>query len=497
MAPPPVPSLQPGQHQEPSPTSSGIQHQQHQNHHQPEYIAVPGGSRDERCSRCRRVDDGQSPSGLSVAPQQHRMAGYPAQQYHTPAPARWYGSGAQPTNAPTSQPPQPPYGYSPTSAGPIYTQHGNPSHAPTRNLSMYAVQIPTAPSRSGSTQGQGQYYYSGAATYSQPTQAYQQPPSTPTHATGMYQVHTPAGSSGSSSVLTAHPTTPMVGYSAAAPAIGFQVLHRAGNGRNPTDTGPTAPVMDLITDVSDGKRFASELPPNLPTLATPGGMLSLGDGPSSHVPPFLTQANPTASGGAPNSGAAPGGSNATASGTSTIIEPTSLNQHIGPSRSDRTNSGRLSKPYQRPTPAVRKTRPITYEGNLDRLQQRCRRQGADEGAVGLLGKVFANEVSLEALTRQLTDAEVHTKEFGVETRRIYVVFLETINEEEGVVPRYACRLCHTERIWKHHKYVLRHLRRDHFGLPEVCEQWYVFAHSLTLVSINMMLVTKSSTPKVR
>ena len=180
-------------------------------------------------------------------------------------------------------------------------------------------------------------------------------------------------------------------------------------------------------------------------------------------------------------------------------EPTPFNQQIGPSRSDRTNRRQVSKPYQRSTAATRKTRPVTYEGNLVRLQQRCRRQGADEGAIGLLGKVFASEVCLEALTRLPTDEEVETEEFRVETGRVYITFLETTNEE-GVMPRYICRLCHADKTWKHSRDVLRHLRRDHFGLADVCNKWYVFGHSLTLMSIDMSpgdVAAKRSTPKGR
>jgi hypothetical protein len=120
----------------------------------------------------------------------------------------------------------------------------------------------------------------------------------------------------------------------------------------------------------------------------------------------------------------------------------------------------------------------------------------------LLGKVFTNEVGLKALTRPLTDAEVETKEYGVETGKVYIAFLEAISEEEGVGTFYVCRLCHSEQIWRHHKDALRHLRRDHFGLADVCDQWYVSYRSLTLLIliINMFpgdLATKSSTPKGR
>jgi hypothetical protein len=447
MAPPPVPSLQPDHHQSSSPTSSGIHHHHHRQHqHQPQpgYPIVPVGSMHERYPKRGRVDDGQNPSGLSVTQQQQQIAGYPAQQYQSPAQAHWYRSDAQSTNAPIPQPQQPPHGYSSTSAGPSYSRHVHPAHAPTRNPSMYAAPIPTAPSQwtSGNTQGQEQYYYSGATAYSQPTQAYQQPPYTPpTHATGTYQVHTSAGSSISGSGSTARPTT----------------------------------------------------------IA---GTFSLAGDPSSHVPPYLAQANLTASNETLNSGAAPGDSNASVGGTCTCTMggPTSLNQQNGPTRSNGKKRRLVPKPYQRPTPAARKTRPITYEGNLVRLQQRCRRQGADEGAIGLLGNVFTDEVSLEALTRPLTDAEVETREFGVETGRVYIAFLETISEEESVGAYYVCRLCHSEQIWRHHKDVLRHLRRNHFGLADVCNQWYVSGRSLTLLIINMFpgdLATRNSTPKGR
>ncbi len=351
MAPPSVPSHQPGHHQRSFPTSSDIRQQQQP---QREYPTIPVDSMDERYSR---ADEGQSPSGLSVTHQRQQIAGYPAQLYQSPAQAHRYGSGTQPTNASISQLSQPPYGYSPTS--------------------MYAAPIPTAPSQwtsGSSTQGQEQYpYHLGPVAYPQlmQMQPYQQPP--------------------------------------------------------------------YIS------RYIS------PTPATLAGTFSLPDDPSSHVPPYLAQANLTASNEVPNSGAAPGGSYASVGGTSTMGGPTFLNQQIGPTRSNGNKRRQVPKPYQRLTPAPRKTRPTTYEGNLIRLQQRCKRQGADEGAIGLLGKVFTNEVSLKALTRPLTDAEVETKEFGVETGRVYLAFLESINEEEGVGTYYVCRLCHSEQIWRQHK----------------------------------------------
>jgi len=403
MAPPAFPPpRQPGHQQRSSLTSSGIHQHQHQHQQpQPGYPTVPVGSMDERYAKHRRVDDGQSPSGFSVAQQQQPIAGYPTQQYHSQTQGHWYGGGTQPTNAPMSQPSQPPYGYSPISAGPSHSQYAHPAHAPTRNPSMHAAPTLTAPSQwTNSSSTQGQELYSGPAAYPQlvQMQPYQQ-------------------------------------------QLYISPIHAAGT-------------------------------------------YSLAEDPSSHVPPYLSQASLTVSGETPDSGVAPGGPIASVGGTTTMGEPTPSNQQIVPNRSDRTNRRQLSKPYQRPTPATRKTRPVTFEGDLVRLQQRCRRQGADEGAIGLLGKVFASEVSLEALTRLLTDEEVDTEVFEVETGRVYITFLETTNEEEGVIPRYICRLCHADKTWKHSRDVLRHLRRDHFGLADVCNKWYVFDHSLTLMSIK-------------
>jgi hypothetical protein len=147
-----------------------------------------------------------------------------------------------------------------------------------------------------------------------------------------------------------------------------------------------------ISAYSRPTQASQRQPYTSPTHATLAGPFSLTDDPYSHVPPFPVQA---ASGEAPNSGAAPGGPNVSVGGgTSTMGKLALFDQHIRPSRTDKANRGQGSKPYQRPAPAPRRTRPITYEGNLVRLQQRCRRQGADEGAIGLLGQVFAHAVSL-------------------------------------------------------------------------------------------------------
>ena len=91
-----------------------------------------------------------------------------------------------------------------------------------------------------------------------------------------------------------------------------------------------------------------------------------------------------------------------------------------------------------------------------------------------MGKIFADEINLEALSRRLTDAEAETNEFGIRTGMLYTALLEHPNEEND---GYACGLCYIEKTWKHHRDVLRHLKRDHFGISVGCDQWYVFVHS--------------------
>ena len=228
--------------------------------------------------------------------------------------------------------------------------------------------------------------------------------------------------------------------------------------------------------------------PSVPLWSTLDGFPLVED-PSPQLPrPFL-QANLTASGHTPNSG---GGQNCsdvnfnvdTAHSNGNPVSFKS-NHQLGSDRSGRTHTKRGPKPYQRPTPSVTpKTRPVKYDDNLERLQERCRKQGADEGAIGLLGKVFANGVSEAALTRSLTDEEVETRELGIVTGKVYTVFLEPTNEGKGAAHRYICRLCHSDQTWKNAKDVVRHLKRDHFGFADSCEKWYVFDHLLTFANAD-------------
>ena len=495
MGPPLVPPPQPGHHhQRSSPTSSGGQLLLPP---QPGYPNVSVGSIDERSSKHRRVHDEQSPSGQSVAHQQQQITGYPTQQYQSQNQAHWYGSGAQPTNAPMFQPSQPTYGYSSTSAGPNDLHHAHHAYSPTRTAPMYAApmyvgSVPTAPSQYGGTQGQEQYHYTGAVAYSQPTQAYQPPSYTlPTHAIGTHLGYTPTGSasSGSGSIrpippMTSAPMPPSTTVNRPLPSSAGS----KGSAPSPSEV-PHGDSSAQGQEYSLGPAGYSQLVQTQPyrqqpytsaTYATLAEVVPLANDTTSHISP---RANLIVSGVPANSGAGPSSSNVNIGGA-TIGEPTSSNYQIGPSRRARTDRRQQPKPFKRPTSTSCKIRPITYEGNLVRLQQRCRGQGADEGAIGLLGKIFANGVSLEALRRLLTDAEAETNEFGIKTGMIYTALLEHPDEEND---RYTCRLCHSEQTWKHHKDVLRHLNRDHFGISDDCDRWYVFVHWLMVAGVDTLL----------
>ena len=476
MQPPPVSPLQPGHHQRSSPTSSGEQQQQQP---QPGYPTVPVASMDERSSKRQSVPDEPSPNGPGGAPQRKQIAGYPNQQYQSQDQAHWYGSGGQPTDTAMYLLPQPAYRYSSTSASPSYNHPAYHAHASTRLAPMYPLPIPTAWTGSG-TQGQDQYYYTGATAYSQPMQAYQQPQYTsPMHTTATHQIHGPAGSASIGPGSIVRPTPPITSASirpsatvplVTRPLLSLEWSKRAAAGRSATVAAVGSQVLHENSS-TQGQEYSSGAA-GYPQLVQ-----------AQRVSSQSPQANLTASGLAPNSSAEPSGANIDIGGASMGSEPMSSNQRAGLRRRDRANRRQDSKPYKRAPATSRKSRPITYEGNLVRLQQRCRSQGADESAIGLLGKIFADEISLDALSRRLTNAEAETNEFGIRTGMLYTALLEHPDEEND---GYACGLCDIEKTWKHHRDVLRHLRRDHFGISEGCDQWYVFVRSSMVASVDIL-----------
>jgi hypothetical protein len=123
--------------------------------------------------------------------------------------------------------------------------------------------------------------------------------------------------------------------------------------------------------------------------------------------------------------------------------------------------------YRRPQ---KKQPAVTFEPDITKLQHRCREAGADEQAVLLIESVFVNEVKLSSLTRKLSSKELASNQFGSESGQVYVCFLRAERDA-----RYTCKLCprNTDMSWKHRRDVLRHLRREHFGLADKCNHWCV------------------------
>lgn len=119
-----------------------------------------------------------------------------------------------------------------------------------------------------------------------------------------------------------------------------------------------------------------------------------------------------------------------------------------------------------------------YESNIARLQERLRREGANLDAVALIQSIFPNGVTLDALTRRRTREEaIQEASFSQGAGPVYLAFLDSVHSTLGESgTRYQCRLCPIKGeiiTWKYHRDVLRHLRKEHFGLGEKCPHWYV------------------------
>lgn len=114
----------------------------------------------------------------------------------------------------------------------------------------------------------------------------------------------------------------------------------------------------------------------------------------------------------------------------------------------------------------------TFEPNVIRLLARCTASGGDLAAIGFLLAIFVRGISKKALTRQLTSSEAWDYNDG-RAGQVYRVFIRVGDDR-----RFHCRLCvigTDEGGWKHAKDVLRHLKRDHFGLGTHCDRWSVYS----------------------
>ena len=125
----------------------------------------------------------------------------------------------------------------------------------------------------------------------------------------------------------------------------------------------------------------------------------------------------------------------------------------------------------------RKTRrpPAAYSPDITVVAESCRADGGEEHAIALLPDIFSNEITEKMLTRKLTREEARKRHNGA-SGQVYRMLLRS--DEAG---RFHCRLCSVgtnQNGWKHARDVLRHLKRDHFGLVHVCQRWLVQARML-------------------
>lgn len=118
--------------------------------------------------------------------------------------------------------------------------------------------------------------------------------------------------------------------------------------------------------------------------------------------------------------------------------------------------------------------PAAYSPNVQVVAEGCRADGGEEHAIALLPRIFLNGISEKALTRKMTREEARENHSSRAFTQVYRMLLRS--DEAG---RFHCRLCAigaNHNGWKNARDVLRHLKRDHFGLVKICPRWSVQAH---------------------
>ena len=143
---------------------------------------------------------------------------------------------------------------------------------------------------------------------------------------------------------------------------------------------------------------------------------------------------------------------------------------VGPIRTVRPNH-RASHRYERSVfDRPGKKAAAEYEPDPEELRNRCRQRGGKDFAVAWLNKIFVDGVTVDPLVRPLTMLEVDAMNLrhpGFKPAQGYDGFLERHNE------RFECGLCPDEKRmhWENKKDAVRHLRKFHFGLADLCIDW--------------------------
>jgi len=113
-----------------------------------------------------------------------------------------------------------------------------------------------------------------------------------------------------------------------------------------------------------------------------------------------------------------------------------------------------------------------YEPDPLKLQASCQLHGGTDFACQWIPTAFKDGVTLEALVRGLTLAEIAHMNFagGFEPSLAYDGFLQ--KADDG----FECCLCTVEGLGKD---AIRHLRKFHFGLAAQCDTWCVLMFAFT------------------
>ena len=109
-----------------------------------------------------------------------------------------------------------------------------------------------------------------------------------------------------------------------------------------------------------------------------------------------------------------------------------------------------------------------FDANVAQVQAQCIAGGGDPTAIALLPAIFVEGIRQKALMRKMTSSEAYDYHNG-RPGQAYRILLRVDQDK-----RFHCRLCAIgadEGGWKHARDALRHVKRNHFGLGDRCNEW--------------------------
>jgi hypothetical protein len=117
--------------------------------------------------------------------------------------------------------------------------------------------------------------------------------------------------------------------------------------------------------------------------------------------------------------------------------------------------------------------PAAAEMTLETTVHELHCDGIDDEVIDTVKEIFSTGFTVDALMRKMTKDESRRYLNG-EKGQAYRALLRDVDK------RFQCRLCRegaNAMSWKHSRDVVRHLRRDHFGLGDACQRWFVLSNT--------------------